>query len=81
MNLDAKLSGRRRVAQLHELEEFRRHAYENARVYKYKTKRWHEKHIVDRTFNPSQLVLLFNSRKKLFLEKLNLKWSGPFEVV
>jgi len=33
------------------------------------------------TFEPGQLVLLFNSRLKLFPEKLRSKWSGPFKVV
>ncbi|KAK4713205.1 hypothetical protein R3W88_019112 [Solanum pinnatisectum] len=81
LNLDVKLAGRRRITQLHELEEFRLHAYENAKLYKEKTKRWHDKHIMSRTFEPGQLVLLFNSRLKLFPEKLRSKWSGPFEFV
>jgi len=69
------------VNQLHELEEFRLHAYENAKLYKEKTKRWHDKHIVTRTFTPGENVLLFNSRLRLFPGKLRSKWSGPFEVV
>ncbi|XP_049381172.1 uncharacterized protein LOC125845672 [Solanum stenotomum] len=81
LNMDVELAGRKRITQLHELEEFRLHAYENAKLYKQKTKRWHDKHIVSHTFEPSQLVLLFNSRLKLFPEKLRSKWSGPFEVV
>ncbi|XP_015162184.1 uncharacterized protein [Solanum tuberosum] len=81
LNLDVELADRKRITQLHELEEFRLHAYENAKLYKEKTKRWHDKHIVSRTFEPSQLVLLFNSRLKLFPWKLQSKWSGPFEVV
>ncbi|XP_049342913.1 uncharacterized protein LOC125807236 [Solanum verrucosum] len=81
INLDAELAGRQRITQLHELEEFRLHAYQNAKVYKEKTKRWHDKHIVSRTFEPGQLVLLFNSRLKLFSRYLRSKWSGLFEVV
>ncbi|XP_049391486.1 uncharacterized protein LOC125855853 [Solanum stenotomum] len=81
LNLDSELAGKKRITQLHELEEFRFHAYENAKFYKEKTKRWHAKHIVSRTFVPGQLVLLFNSRLKLFPGKLRSKWSGPFEVV
>ena len=33
LNLDLKLVGKKRVNQLHELEEFRVHAYENAKIY------------------------------------------------
>ncbi|XP_015165110.1 uncharacterized protein [Solanum tuberosum] len=48
LNLDLELAGRKRMGQLHKLEEFRLHAYENAKLYKEKTKRWHDKHIVPR---------------------------------
>ncbi|XP_015163257.1 uncharacterized protein [Solanum tuberosum] len=80
-NLDSELAGKKRITHLHELEEFRLHTYENAKFYKEKTKMWHDKHILSRTFEPGQLLLLFNSRLKLFPEKLRSKWSGPFEVV
>ncbi|XP_015162004.1 uncharacterized protein [Solanum tuberosum] len=81
LNLDAELAGTKRITQLHKLEEFRLHTYENAKLYKEKTKIWHDKHIVSRTFEPGQLMLLFNSRLKLFHGKLRFKWSGPFEVI
>ncbi|XP_049381283.1 uncharacterized protein LOC125845796 [Solanum stenotomum] len=76
-----ELAGKKRVNQLHELEEFRLHAYENAKLYKEKTKRWHDKHIVTRTFTQRENVLLFNSRLRLFPGKLRSKWIGPLEVV
>ncbi|XP_049364189.1 uncharacterized protein LOC125828894 [Solanum verrucosum] len=81
LNLDRKLAGRKRVNQLHELKEFRLHAYENAKLYKENMKRWHDKHIVTRTFTSRENVLLFNSRLRLFPGKPRSKWSGPFEVV
>lgn len=81
LNMDMDLAGKKRLLQLHELEEFRHHAYESASVYKEKTKKWHDKHIIPRVFEPGQSVLLFNSRLKLFPGKLRSKWSGPFEVV
>lgn len=46
LNLDPKLVGKKRMDQLHEFEEFRLYAYENAKLYKEKTKQWHDKHIV-----------------------------------
>ncbi|XP_070035510.1 uncharacterized protein [Nicotiana tomentosiformis] len=39
LNVDAELEGIKRVMQLNELDEFRLHAYENAKLYKEKTKR------------------------------------------
>jgi len=62
------------------LEELRLDAYENAKLYKEKTKRWHDKHIRRRNFEEGQLVLLFNSRLRLFPGKLRTRWSGPYKV-
>ena len=73
--------GAKRLLQLNELEEFRYHAYDSAMSYKEKTKRWHDRHIKPKTFEPGQQVLLYNSKLKLFPGKLKSKWSGPFIVV
>ncbi|KAK4706317.1 hypothetical protein R3W88_034126 [Solanum pinnatisectum] len=54
LNLDPELVGKKRVNQLHELEEFRLHVYENAKLYMEKMKRWHDKHIVAQTFTPRE---------------------------
>ncbi|XP_016467212.2 uncharacterized protein LOC107789853 [Nicotiana tabacum] len=74
-------TGTNRVTELHELEEFRFHAFENARLYKERMKMMHDKHILDQNFKPGDLVLLYNSRLTLFLGKLMSRWSGPFRVV
>ncbi|XP_049344206.1 uncharacterized protein LOC125808571 [Solanum verrucosum] len=79
--MDHELASRNKVNQLHELEKFRLHAYENAKLYKEKIKRCHDKHIVPRIFTPGEKILLFNSILRLFPRKLRSKWSGPFEVV
>ena len=80
LNMDSTLAGEKRVLQLSELDEFRNEAYENARIYKEKTKAWHDKHITRKEFTAGQQVLLFNSRLKLFPGKLKSRWSGPFTV-
>ena len=79
--MDSKLAEEKRLLQLNELDEFHNEAYENSRIYREKTKAWHEKHIMRREFAPGQQVLLFNSRLQLFHGKLKSKWSGPFTVV
>ncbi|XP_019237400.1 PREDICTED: uncharacterized protein LOC109217597 [Nicotiana attenuata] len=81
LNFDAELAREKRLMQLNYLVVFLLHAYENAKLYKEKTKRWHDKSIYNREFEPNQLVILFNSRLRLFPGKLKSKWSGPFEVV
>ena len=55
-------------------------AYENVLIYKARTKRYHDKNIVSRDINSAQLVLLYNSRLKMFPGKLQSKWFGSFLV-
>ena len=56
-------------------------SYENAKIYKEKIKQLHDKHIQQRSLIPGQLVLLYNSRLKLFLGKLKSRWLGPSKLV
>nr|GLL31302.1 uncharacterized protein LOC109178455 [Ipomoea trifida] len=78
MNIDE--SGLHRKLQLSELEEIRNEAYENSRIYKDKTKAFHDKMILRKEFSIGQKVLLFQSRLRLFSGKLRSRWIGPFIV-
>ncbi|XP_073051231.1 uncharacterized protein [Primulina eburnea] len=80
MSLIPASAGDERKLQLNEMEEFRNEAYENAKIYKEQTKKWHDKLIIRKELKPGQQVLLFNSRLKLFPGKLKSRWSGPFLV-
>ena len=66
---------------MNELEELRNEAYDNARIYKDKTKKQHGQKIMRKEFRIGELVLLYNSKLKLFLGKLKSRWSGPYTVV
>nr|GEU53942.1 reverse transcriptase domain-containing protein [Tanacetum cinerariifolium] len=66
--------------QLNELNELCDQAYENSWIYKEKTKKIHDSKIKNRIFNVGDRVLLFNSRLKIFSEKLKSRWSGPFTI-
>ncbi|XP_021746466.1 uncharacterized protein LOC110712324 [Chenopodium quinoa] len=79
--MDLSLAGEKRLLKLNELEELRNDAYESSRLYKEKTKKWHDKHIRNKSFKVGDKVLLFNSRLRLFPSKLKFKWSGPFVVL
>ncbi|KAI3510680.1 hypothetical protein L1887_17812 [Cichorium endivia] len=81
LNFDFKSAGERRLLQLNELDEIRYDAYQNAQIYKEKTKKWHDSRIMRREFQVGDSVLLFNSRLKLFPGKLRSRWSGPFKIV
>ncbi|XP_068331444.1 uncharacterized protein [Pyrus communis] len=79
-NMDIDAAGIHRKLQLNELEEIRNEAYENARIYKEKTKAFHDKMIQGKSFSIWQKVLLFNSRLRLFPGKLRSKWVSPFVI-
>nr|GEZ01476.1 reverse transcriptase domain-containing protein [Tanacetum cinerariifolium] len=79
-NFDLKIAGDHRKLQLNELSELRDQAYENSLIYKERTKKLHDAKIKNRIFNVGDQVLLFNSRLKIFLGKLNSHWSGPFTI-
>ncbi|XP_040931926.1 uncharacterized protein [Gossypium hirsutum] len=79
--MDWAAAGDKRLLKLNEIEKFQTQAYENTRLYKEKTKQWHDAKIFPMQFEPRQQVLLFNSRLKLFPGKLKSRWSGSFEVI
>ncbi|GJX44476.1 hypothetical protein Tco_0261152 [Tanacetum coccineum] len=60
------------------LAELRDGAYENTRIYKERTKKWHDSRLRgDKDFKVGDKVLLYNSRLKMYPGKLKSKWSGP----
>ncbi|WZY77754.1 hypothetical protein YC2023_024138 [Brassica napus] len=69
-NFDIKLAAERRLIQLNELDEIRHLAFENSKIYKERTKAYHDKKIISRHFEPDDQVLLYNSRLTLFPGKL-----------
>ncbi|CAN6687761.1 unnamed protein product [Malus baccata var. baccata] len=79
-NMNLEEAGSQRRLQLNELHEIRREAYDNASIYKQKTKAFHDNMIRGKSFSIGQKVLLFNSRLRLFPGKLRSKWIGPFVI-
>ena len=77
-NLDE--AGIHRKLQLQELEEIRNDSYENSKIYKNKTKAYHDKVNRQKVFGIGQKVLLYHSRLKLFTGKLRSRWLGPFLI-
>ncbi|GJX91393.1 reverse transcriptase domain-containing protein [Tanacetum coccineum] len=62
----------------HRQAELKDGAYKNTRIYKERTKKWHDSRLRgDKDFKVGDKVLLYNSRLKMYPEKLKSKWSGP----
>ncbi|CAM8997996.1 unnamed protein product [Rhodiola kirilowii] len=80
LNFETKASGEKRLLQLNELDEIRLDSYESSRIYKEKTRRWHDKLILKRQFSVGDKVLLFNSKYKLFPGKFKSRWFGPYKI-
>ncbi|XP_021729348.1 uncharacterized protein LOC110696369 [Chenopodium quinoa] len=78
--MDLGEAGKKRLMKLNELEELHFDAYENSRLYKEQTKKWHDQRIRFKEFKVGDEVLLFNSRLRLFPGKLKSKWFGPFKI-
>ncbi|GJS13996.1 reverse transcriptase domain-containing protein [Tanacetum coccineum] len=65
-NIDLTLASESRLMQLNELAELRDGAYENTRIYKKQTKKWHDSRLRgDKDFKVGDKVLLYNSRLKM----------------
>ncbi|CAN6567578.1 unnamed protein product [Malus baccata var. baccata] len=82
-NMNLEEAGSQRRLQLNELDEIRHEAYDNASIYKQKTKAFTctpSNMIRGKSFSIGQKVLLFNSRLRLFPGKLRSKWIGPFVI-
>ncbi|XP_034197277.1 uncharacterized protein LOC117612722 [Prunus dulcis] len=80
LNFAYDSAGEKWKLQLNELEEIRQDAYDSSRIYKERTKAFHDSQILRKEFQPRQKVLLFSSRLKLFLGKLKSRWTGPYLV-
>ena len=50
LNCDLQAAKEKRFLQLSELPELRNEVYDNARIYKDKTKKWHDKRIMRKEF-------------------------------
>ncbi|GJR97517.1 reverse transcriptase domain-containing protein [Tanacetum coccineum] len=77
-NIDSTIASKNHFMQLNELAELRDGAYENTRIYKERTKKWHDSRLRgDKDFKVGDKVLLYNSRLKMYPGKLKSKWYGP----
>jgi hypothetical protein len=81
-NMDLKAARTKKKIQIAKLEEWREKAYHSAKLYKERTKRWHDKQIKIKQFKLGDKVLLFNSHIHLFGHgKRHSKWEGPYLVL
>ncbi|KAK4737398.1 hypothetical protein R3W88_001095 [Solanum pinnatisectum] len=73
LNLDLGAVSNQRMSDLNVLDEFHLRAYESSALYKEKMKKYHDQRIEKREFVVGDVVLLFNTRLRLFPGKLKSK--------
>ncbi|GJU31655.1 reverse transcriptase domain-containing protein [Tanacetum coccineum] len=77
-NMDLTAATKNRFMELNELMKLRDNAYEYTRIYKERTKKWHESRLRgDKDFKVGDLVFPFNFRFKMHLGKLKSRWYDP----
>ncbi|GJR04678.1 reverse transcriptase domain-containing protein, partial [Tanacetum coccineum] len=80
-NPDLKIAGEKRFLQLHELDELRLQAYKNSKLYKARTKAYHDKKLrIRKEFKARDKGFLYNSKYKFKAPNLRSKWYRPFMV-
>ncbi|GJV74125.1 hypothetical protein Tco_1494120 [Tanacetum coccineum] len=81
-NPDLKIIGEKQFLQLHELGELRLQAYKNSKLYKVRTKAYHDKKIrIRKEFKAGDKVLLYNSKYKFKAPKLRSNEEGKMEAI
>lgn len=77
LNMDLDEVRRKRMLDIQEQEELREHTYKNAKMYKERTKKFHDSHIVNKTFESDMKMLLFNPRLNFFSRKaeITMEWT------
>ncbi|GJR05488.1 reverse transcriptase domain-containing protein [Tanacetum coccineum] len=80
-NPDLIAAGEKRMFQLHKLDKLRHQDYEKSRLYKARTKVWHDRKLqMRKEFKHGNKVLLFHSKYKFKQPKLRSRWLGPYVV-
>src|SRR4051812_32310698 len=80
MNADPKLAGEKLLMNLTCLDEWRTEAYESAKMFKEKVKKWHDIRILKDELNVGDKVLLFRSCFGFSPGKLLSRWEGPLHI-
>ncbi|XP_057829771.1 uncharacterized protein LOC131040832 [Cryptomeria japonica] len=70
-----------RILQLNALDEIRKSALQHTESIQNQRMKWHDRYIRDKSFKPGDWALLYDSRYKDNLGKLQTKWLGPYEIV
>ncbi|XP_059066328.1 uncharacterized protein LOC131857647 [Cryptomeria japonica] len=80
LGMDLSEAQKERILQLNQLDELRKSAMKNTIVVQQNHMKWHGKYIKTKKFHASDWALLYDSRYKENLSKLQTHWLGPYEI-
>lgn len=66
--------------QLNALDELRKMVVQHTKIIQHQRAKWHDKYIKERKFNSRDWALLYDSRYKDTMEKLQTLWLVPYEI-
>ncbi|XP_057845636.2 uncharacterized protein LOC131055043 [Cryptomeria japonica] len=83
ISLDMNLSATQeeRLLQLNALDEIRKSTLQHTESVQNQRMKWHDRYIKEKSFQPGDWALLYDSRYKDNLEKLQTWWLGPYEII
>ncbi|XP_057843684.2 uncharacterized protein LOC131053093 [Cryptomeria japonica] len=70
-----------RVLWLNALDKIRKFALQHTKSVQNQRTKWHDLYIRDKSFKSGDWALLYDSRYKDNLGKLQTKWLGPYDIV
>ncbi|XP_057865396.2 uncharacterized protein LOC131073050 [Cryptomeria japonica] len=81
--LDMTLSAtqQERLLQLSALDKIKKSALQHIETIQNQRMKWHDRYIKDKAFKLGDRALLYDSRYKDNLGKLQTRWLGPYEVI
>ncbi|XP_059066295.1 uncharacterized protein LOC131857625 [Cryptomeria japonica] len=81
LNMTLFAAQEERILQLNALNEIRKSALQHTEFVLNQHMKWHDRYVRDKSFKEGDWALLYDSRYKDNLGKLQTKWLGPYEIV
>ena len=81
MGLDLLKEKQQCLLQLNQLDEFKRDVVQQNALVQQKCRKLFDKLTEKMQFQPSDWVLLYDSKFKHFKGKFHTRWMGPYEVI
>lgn len=80
LNMTLSEAQKERIQQLNALDEWRKMVVQQIELIQNQREKWHDKYIKEKKFKDGDWALLYDSRYKDAMGKLQTRWLGPYEI-